>query len=210
MSDEILSPKLARAVELLKQPPADVEAGRARLLEAIASERARQAADAATAPVRSIEAHRARKQARPWRWITGLAVAAGLGALAVSTLRSPVAGPGDVATGSVPAVVPVVRGEPGLSGGPVPGGAQQVQFVLMAPDAQSVTVAGDFNGWNATALPMAEGTNGLWSVAVPLEPGRYRYAFVVNGTEWRADPNAAGEPSDEFGATSVIVVGGGE
>lgn len=210
MSDEILSPKLARAVELLKQPPANVEAGRARLLDAIAAERARQATDAETAPVRSIDEHRARKQSRPWRWITGLAVAAGLGALAVSTLRSPATTSGDVAVGSVPAVVPVVRGEPGLSGGTVPAGVQQVQFVLMAPDAQSVTLAGDFNGWNAAALPMTEGTNGLWSVAVPLEPGRYRYAFMVNGTEWRADPNAASEPSDEFGATSVIVVGGGE
>ena len=43
---------------------------------------------------------------------------------------------------------------------------------------------------------------------MPLRPGRYRYAFVVNGTSWRPDPNAPAA-EDEFGrANSVVTIGG--
>jgi hypothetical protein len=86
-------------------------------------------------------------------------------------------------------------------------GPTVTQFVFIAPGASSVTVVGDFNDWSVSATPL-ERAGGVWSVAVPLGPGRYRYAFVVNGAIWQRDPEAPAA-DDEFGrANSVVTVGG--
>jgi Carbohydrate-binding module 48 (Isoamylase N-terminal domain) len=83
------------------------------------------------------------------------------------------------------------------------------QFVLVAPQAASVTVVGDFNDWNPSATPLASANGGgVWWVTVPLPPGRYRYAFVVNGTTWLADPEASAV-EHEFGRPSSVVTIGG-
>ena len=86
-------------------------------------------------------------------------------------------------------------------------GRTLVQFVLFAPGAKSVTVVGDFNDWDAAATPLLA-SRGVWSVAVPLQPGRHRYGFVVDGTRWLADPAAPPARDDDFGSpTSVVTVG---
>lgn len=85
-----------------------------------------------------------------------------------------------------------------------------IQFVLVAPSAQSVRLVGDFNDWDTEATPLIQDDGqGVWSVTVPLEPGRYRYSFLVDGTTWLEDPHAAPALDDEFGRrNSVITVGG--
>jgi hypothetical protein len=87
--------------------------------------------------------------------------------------------------------------------------AAGVPFVLYAPGAQSVTVVGDFNGWDTGATPLRRtGAAGAWVVTVPLSPGRYRYAFLIDGTRWVADPGAPRAPDDDFGTpNSVLTVG---
>ncbi len=100
-----------------------------------------------------------------------------------------------------------LTGRPAAPTAPVAAGRTVTQFVLIAPGADSVTVVGDFNDWNVAATPL-ERSGGVWSVAVPLGPGRYRYAFVVNGAIWQRDPEAPAA-DDEFGrANSVVTVGG--
>jgi 1,4-alpha-glucan branching enzyme len=85
---------------------------------------------------------------------------------------------------------------------------QMVQFVFVAPDANSVSLVGDFNDWNAKATPLRSLSGNLWSVEVPLAPGRYNYIFMVDGTRMVADPAAPRAPADEFGqTTSVVTVG---
>jgi len=85
------------------------------------------------------------------------------------------------------------------------------QFVLVAPRAAHVSLVGDFNDWDATRTPMRQtGSNALWTVVVPLEPGRYHYAFFVDGSRWLADPSAPVARDDDYGApSSVLTVGGG-
>ena len=85
----------------------------------------------------------------------------------------------------------------------------QTQFVLVAKDARAVALVGDFNDWSLSATPLARSdSNGVWWVTVPLVPGRYRYAYVVDGTVWRPDP-AAPAAQDEFGRpNSVLTIGG--
>jgi Carbohydrate-binding module 48 (Isoamylase N-terminal domain) len=84
-----------------------------------------------------------------------------------------------------------------------------VQFVLVAPAASHVALVGDFNSWDATATPLRQASaQGVWSVTVPLTPGRHIYAFVVDDSKWVPDPSAARAPEDDFGApNSVIMVG---
>jgi hypothetical protein len=86
--------------------------------------------------------------------------------------------------------------------GPIP-----VQFVLVAPDARSVAVVGDFNNWglNDTAL-VAENHNGVWSVSAPVKVGVHRYAFLVDGKQYVADPTAPRSSGDDFGMPSSALV----
>jgi hypothetical protein len=87
-------------------------------------------------------------------------------------------------------------------------GRQLVQFVLVAPEAKSVSVVGDFNDWNAKATPLSSASGNMWSVEIPLTPGRYNYIFMVDGTRLVPDPAAPRAPVDAFGQpNSVITVG---
>lgn len=71
----------------------------------------------------------------------------------------------------------------------------------------SVAVAGSFNGWNATANPLADADkDGVWSADIEIAPGRVEYKFVVNGDQWFTDENAAEFSSDGFGGQNAVLV----
>ena len=47
---------------------------------------------------------------------------------------------------------------------------------------QSMSIAGDFNGWSTSATPMRyDRTTASFEAIVPLPPGRYRYQVVIDG-----------------------------
>lgn len=83
--------------------------------------------------------------------------------------------------------------------------AVAVRLVLLQPDAQSVAVAGDFNGWNPRQTPLRRSEGGLWTVTLQLKPGRYHYMYVVDGQQWITDPFAAEASFDGFGAQNAIL-----
>jgi hypothetical protein len=85
--------------------------------------------------------------------------------------------------------------------------AVRVQFVLVAPNAKSVAVVGDFNDWNPSATPLAS-ARGMWSNEVVVPAGRHDYAFVVDGARWIADPSAPRAPADELGGGYSVLVAG--
>ncbi len=86
-------------------------------------------------------------------------------------------------------------------------GIEPTNFVLVAPDARSVKVVGDFNNWglNDSAL-VATNNQGVWSVTASVPAGVHRYAFVVNGKQWVADPSAPRSTGDDFGMPSSALV----
>jgi hypothetical protein len=89
-------------------------------------------------------------------------------------------------------------------------GTSVVQFVIHAPAARSVSLVGDFNDWSQRATPMQEARGGgVWTVTLPLDPGRYRYAFLLDGSTWLSDPSAPRALDDEFGPPSSVVTIGG-
>lgn len=63
-----------------------------------------------------------------------------------------------------------------------------IEFTYEDPYAGSVSLAGDFNGWSTNADAMTMDEEGVWRVVYDLDPGSYEYKFVVNGSEWIADP----------------------
>jgi 1,4-alpha-glucan branching enzyme len=63
-------------------------------------------------------------------------------------------------------------------------------FRVWAPFAASVSVAGDFNAWSATAHPLASEENGYWSADIAGVRAGHQYRFVMNGGHWRVDPRA--------------------
>ncbi len=80
-----------------------------------------------------------------------------------------------------------------------------VRFVLYAPGAKHVAVAGTFNQWDQHATPLVPaGTRGVWTTTVALPVGQHQYAFVVDDQRWVADP-AAPAVEDGFGRRNSVV-----
>ncbi len=86
----------------------------------------------------------------------------------------------------------------------------EVRFDLILPiKAEAVSIVGDFNDWDESRTPMVRrGSEGTWSVRVPLSPGRYTYAFVVDGREWLIDALAPQVPDVGFGPANAVIVDG--
>ncbi len=120
--------------------------------------------------------------------LAGLAAAAAL-ALIILLPRSEAPAPGSAPTT-----------------GPVAEATIYVQFMLEAPSAQSVAVAGDFNSWlPELALTDPDG-DGVWTGRVALKPGVHQYMFVIDGSQWLTDPEAGRYVDDGFGNRNAVLV----
>ncbi|MGQ0816171.1 MAG: glycogen-binding domain-containing protein [Gemmatimonadota bacterium] len=104
---------------------------------------------------------------------------------------------------AVLATVLVLRGVPTASTeSPVTAAGQVtqqvfIQFRLDAPQAQQVSLAGDFTAWKPM-YNLTRSDAGIWTIVVPMNPGVHEYAFIVDGERWLADP-AAPAVEDGFG-----------
>ncbi|MBI3252110.1 MAG: AAA family ATPase [Candidatus Omnitrophica bacterium] len=80
-------------------------------------------------------------------------------------------------------------------------------FIVKAAGAKEVHLVGDFNNWLVSSDSVLwQKEEGLWQKRLFLEPGRYRYKFVVDG-EWTTDPaNDQIEPNPYGGADSVLEI----
>lgn len=80
-------------------------------------------------------------------------------------------------------------------------------FVFHDDGAESVSVAGDFNGWNRLATPLKRNDSGLWSTQIVVpHSGRFEYKFIVNGNRWIEDPSNGMKAPDKFGGLNSVVV----
>ncbi len=84
-----------------------------------------------------------------------------------------------------------------------------VLFMLPAKDAKVVSVVGSFSEWEP--IPLSDDNHdGIWTTEIPLAPGRYEYAFIIDGRWFGQDPSAD-EYVRSFGEySSVRYVGGGD
>ncbi len=79
-----------------------------------------------------------------------------------------------------------------------------ILFTWADSGAGSVFLAGSFNEWNASALPLTQGSNGVWSIVHPLPAGKHEYKFVVDGA-WFADPENPETQADPYGGANSLV-----
>jgi len=143
------------------------------------------------------EGHPAHRRGGAWHRVSrpsivGLSLAAGIGGISTLSIVSPNARPVG------PGLSSVVIGDTVVS--TLRDTLRLVRLMFEAPGAQGVTVAGDFNAWNAEATPLSrdEGSR-RWSVTLALRAGEHRYAFVVDGTRWVPDPHAEHSVEGENG-----------
>jgi hypothetical protein len=80
-----------------------------------------------------------------------------------------------------------------------------VKFVLFAPAARQVALAGTFNAWDADVTPLRRvSSDGVWTVTIALPAGQHQYGFVVDGQRWVPDP-AAPSVDDGFGRRNSVL-----
>ena len=76
---------------------------------------------------------------------------------------------------------------------------------LVKPEAQSVSVAGSFNGWKPESTPLRRLGNGRWVGDLTVKPGRHEYLFVVDG-QWLPDPNAKETVQNPYGGQNSVFI----
>lgn len=93
------------------------------------------------------------------------------------------------------------------SGTPVGGGKapwRTIYFRLEAKDAREVALVGDFNDWNARKHVLERNADGVWECHMPLPPGRYTYAFLVDGAR-HPDPRCERRLRTPEGAEVCVI-----
>lgn len=172
--------------------PAGMPAGlEGRILRAVEEE-------AGSSGVRRALAWLVRPRPIPVSPLTGALAAAALVVLLLAPWRdgAPVAGPGN--------------GAPPSAAAPAGEIDVIVEFVLQAPDARSVAVAGDFTTWAPEVELQDPDGDGVWAGRVRLRPGMHKYMFVIDGTRWVTDPLAGRYVDDGFGNRNAVLVVAGE
>lgn len=80
-----------------------------------------------------------------------------------------------------------------------------VEFRFFRPEAVRVHLAGEFNDWRLSDLPMVRGDDGYWKARVKLPPGEFRFRYCSDGV-WFTDYAAFGVEPGMFGLDSVVRV----
>ncbi len=89
-------------------------------------------------------------------------------------------------------------------------GSCKVTFRLpeeAAKGARSVTIAGDFNSWDAKKTPLKRLKNGEFKVTLELPRHRdYRFKYLVDSQRWENDWHADKYVPNSFGNDDSVVV----
>ncbi len=78
---------------------------------------------------------------------------------------------------------------------------------LYAPSAKQVELVGTFSNWAPKAFRLkGPDATGYWAIAVKLPPGRYEYAFLINGSQVVPDDDGEGLRPDGFGHENSLLL----
>ena len=81
----------------------------------------------------------------------------------------------------------------------------RVHLEFIDPMAESVCLAGTFNDWRPEVTPMIHLGAGRWIKDLSLPPGTYEYRLVVDGCNWKPDPQAGEKITNPFGGFNSIL-----
>jgi hypothetical protein len=76
-------------------------------------------------------------------------------------------------------VIPIPLREP--APGPLKGPPGSLSFSFKGPPGETITVAGSFNSWDPFMYELTENPAGVYSLILPLPPGKYQYVFFHRG-----------------------------
>lgn len=79
---------------------------------------------------------------------------------------------------------------------------KKVDFQFYAPDASSVVVVGEFNGWQP--IPMNKARKGMWKLTLDVPPGTYQFRYLVDNHYWANDESTPTVPNP-FGTENSVV-----
>ena len=200
MTDASRDPLVHRAIEELRRlPPVDAAAIQ-RVVAAAAAARLTPSDD--EPPV--LAPYRGRPR-RVWSMV-GLAAAAALVGFVVRGAWKPISQPAPVAVAttaasSQPTQVRAASANERESM-PVP-----QQFVFIYRGAHRVALVGDFNRWDPNSAPMNRSPDGeMWSVTLPIAPGRHMYGFMIDDSLFMLDPRMPKARDPDLGAEGSIVL----
>lgn len=80
----------------------------------------------------------------------------------------------------------------------------EVQFTFHAPNARKVCIAGKFNAWDTSSMPMKKHRDGKWRIKVKLSPGKYEYKYFVDGA-WAQDLPCTDLVLNPFGTYNCVI-----
>jgi len=80
----------------------------------------------------------------------------------------------------------------------------KVEFSISAPQAKEVFLVGEFNNWKADDSGRMDNSNGAWTKSLTLNPGKYRYRFVIDGS-WTEDEKNPLKEVNPFGSLDSFV-----
>lgn len=78
-------------------------------------------------------------------------------------------------------------------------------FTFEDSNARQVALIGSFNGWRPDGSVRTERQGNRWVFHIDVEPGRYEYAFLVDGDQIVSDPQANFRRNNGFGTPNSIV-----
>ncbi|MCB0077705.1 MAG: S8 family serine peptidase [Anaerolineales bacterium] len=83
----------------------------------------------------------------------------------------------------------------------------EVRFLLREPNAATVHVVGDWNGWRLGETAMAPSTDGWWSATLDRAalPANAQYKFVIDGERWLDDPENLDKAVDGYGGFNGVI-----
>lgn len=195
--EQELDATLARAItELRREPPARPDA----VARAVEAARAASTVPEALAPASMAR----RRRRRTILAVAGIAAAACVAGYAARGMLEPGERAAPAAAGSASNGLVVQAANAGDDPAHL-----TWQFVFQSSRAHRVSLIGDFNGWDPTAAPLTRAAgSGLWSVTLPLTPGRHTYAFLVDDSSFVLDPRAPATRDADLGSKeSVVIVG---
>lgn len=81
--------------------------------------------------------------------------------------------------------------------------AERALVSIAFGEARTVAIAGEWNQWNP--IPMRRDGASRWVAELPLRPGVYRYALLVDGDRW-AVPQGVATAADDFGGQAALLI----
>ncbi|MDX5418772.1 MAG: isoamylase early set domain-containing protein [Hymenobacteraceae bacterium] len=82
----------------------------------------------------------------------------------------------------------------------------KVKFTISLENAERVEIMGLNDDWSTPAV-MSRKKSGIFECVQTLpKNSQHEFKYLVNGTEWRNDPDADGETPNAYGGTNSLLV----